>query len=146
MNHPSRVFRKEFTLPLMSCGGFCWLCFSRPNPDHTEFLSPFHPGHFQQVGRHWAAQAGTLLCRCVTEVTHHLSVTPLQPPLHCCLQTQCKQLTLGSLSFLGYKRSHQNLQEETFSHVPAEEYFTQVSVTTVITNALCRYFTFLTVW
>ncbi|XP_014747825.1 PREDICTED: transmembrane protein C1orf162 homolog [Sturnus vulgaris] len=28
-----------------------------------------------------------------------------------------------------YKRSHQNLQEETFSHVPAEEYFTQDEVT-----------------
>lgn len=118
--------------------------FSHPNPGHTEFLSPFHPGHFQQVCRDWAAQSATLLCRSVTEFAHHLSVTPLQPPLHCYLQTQ---LGLGSLSFLACRRSHQNLQEEVFSQMAAEDCVrsTQVNVTTVISNTLCRYFTLWTV-
>lgn len=139
MNHPSCALGKIHFATEELWGFLLVVGFSHPNPGHTEFLSPFHPGHLQQEGRGWAAQAGTLQCRSVTEVTHPLpaSLAPLSP------NTTAET---ASFSFLGYKRAHQNLQEETFSHVAAEEFVrnSQVNVPTEISNAFCRYFTFCT--
>lgn len=116
--------------------------FSHPNPGHTEFLSAFHPSAGEQG---LGSQAGTVQCRSVSEVTHHL---PLQPPSPASLALLSPNTVptaqTASPSFLGYKRAHQNLQEETFSQVATEEFLrnTQVNVPPVISSALCRYFTF----
>lgn len=144
MNHPTGVFRRELTLPLMSCGGFCWFwAFLILVLAALSSSVPF----ILAISNRWAGIGQPELPLCCARghpspVCHPCAASPaLMSP------NTGQELRLGSLSFLGYKRAHQNLQEETFSHMAAEESFrnSQVNVTTVICNALWRYFTLLTV-
>lgn len=136
--------------------------FFYPNTGHTGFSLNSSVTFNLATSNRWAGIWATLLlglpnCSLCSEgqwqilqatpKPHTLVLLCLEPLLHCCLQTRCRQLRLVSLSFLECKRYHQNLQDQVVSQTVTEESKNiQVKFTTIISRTLCRHFRFLIEW